>query len=107
LLLKQGGQEIYVGPLGHHSSNLISYFEVGREYISNENIFMLQIHYLVNEHTFVLKGIQGISKIKDGYNPATWMLEVTTSSKEVELGIDFAEVYKKSELYRYFHLYEG
>ncbi|WJX79102.1 transcription factor, variant 2 [Trifolium repens] len=72
LLLKQGGQEIYVGPLGHHSSNLISYFE----------------------------GIQGVSKIKDGYNPATWMLEVTTSSKEAELGIDFAEVYKNSELYR-------
>ncbi|WJX84449.1 hypothetical protein P8452_67025 [Trifolium repens] len=72
LLLKQGGQEIYVGPLGHHSSNLISYFE----------------------------GIQGVSKIKDGYNPATWMLEVTNSSKEVELGIDFAEVYKNSELYR-------
>ncbi|GAU19344.1 hypothetical protein TSUD_336310 [Trifolium subterraneum] len=72
LLLKQGGQEIYVGPLGHHSSNLIDYFEE----------------------------IQGVSKIKDGYNPATWMLEVTTSSKEVELGIDFAEVYKNSELYR-------
>ncbi|CAJ2632869.1 unnamed protein product [Trifolium pratense] len=72
LLLKQGGQGMYVGPLGHHSLNLISYFE----------------------------GIQGISKIKDGYNPATWMLEVTTSSKEVELGIDFAEVYKNSELYR-------
>ncbi|XP_073222746.1 pleiotropic drug resistance protein 1-like isoform X2 [Cicer arietinum] len=72
LLLKQGGQEIYVGPLGHHSSKLISYFE----------------------------GIQGVSKIKDGYNPATWMLEVTTSSKEVELGIDFTEVYKNSELYR-------
>ncbi|WJX79100.1 hypothetical protein P8452_62252 [Trifolium repens] len=72
LLLKQGGQEIYVGPLGHHSSNLISYFE----------------------------GIQGVSKIKDGYNPATWMLEVTNSSKEVELGVDFAEVYKNSELHR-------
>ncbi|GAU19343.1 hypothetical protein TSUD_336300 [Trifolium subterraneum] len=72
LLLKQGGQETYVGPLGHHSSILISYFE----------------------------GIEGVSKIKDGYNPATWMLEVTTSSKEVELGIDFAEVYKNSELYR-------
>jgi len=26
--MKQGGQEIYVGPLGHHSSHLISYFEV-------------------------------------------------------------------------------
>ncbi|XP_061343409.1 pleiotropic drug resistance protein 1-like isoform X2 [Gastrolobium bilobum] len=72
LLLKQGGQEIYVGPLGHHSSNLISYFE----------------------------GIEGVSKIRDGYNPATWMLEVTTSAKEMELGIDFAEVYKSSELYR-------
>ncbi|CAJ2632863.1 unnamed protein product [Trifolium pratense] len=72
LLLKQGGQETYMGPLGHHSSNLIGYFE----------------------------GIEGVSKIKDGYNPATWMLEVTTSSKEVELGIDFAQVYKNSELYR-------
>ncbi|KAK7284172.1 hypothetical protein RJT34_18913 [Clitoria ternatea] len=72
LLMKQGGQEIYVGPLGHHSSQLISYFE----------------------------GIQGVKKIKDGYNPATWMLEVTTSAKETELGIDFAVVYKNSELYR-------
>jgi hypothetical protein len=51
---------------------------------------------------FVMKGIQGVSKIKDGYNPATWMLEVTNSSKEVELGVDFAEVYKNSELHRYF-----
>ncbi|XP_057720867.1 pleiotropic drug resistance protein 1-like [Arachis stenosperma] len=72
LLMKQGGQEIYVGPLGHHSSTLISYFE----------------------------GIQGVNKIKDGYNPATWMLEVTNSAKEHELGIDFSEVYKKSDLYR-------
>ncbi|CAK8543693.1 unnamed protein product [Lathyrus sativus] len=72
LLLKQGGKEIYVGPLGHHSSNLISYFE----------------------------GNQGVNKIKDGYNPATWMLEITSSSKEVELGIDFADLYKNSELYR-------
>jgi len=52
----------------------------------------------------MLKGIHGINKIKEGYNPATWMLEVTNSSKEVELGINFAEVYKNSELYRYFPL---
>ncbi|KAK8473550.1 hypothetical protein PHAVU_001G166400 [Phaseolus vulgaris] len=71
-LMKQGGQEIYAGPLGRRSSNLISYFEE----------------------------IQGIGKIKDGYNPATWILEVTSSAKEMELGIDFAEVYKNSELYR-------
>lgn len=28
LLLKRGGEEIYVGPLGRHSSHLIKYFEV-------------------------------------------------------------------------------
>ncbi|KAJ7972576.1 Pleiotropic drug resistance ABC transporter [Quillaja saponaria] len=71
-LMKQGGEEIYVGPLGRHSSNLIHYFE----------------------------GTQGVRKIEDGHNPATWMLEVTTSAKEIELGIDFAALYKNSELYR-------
>jgi hypothetical protein len=27
--MKRGGEEIYVGPLGRHSSQLIKYFEVG------------------------------------------------------------------------------
>jgi hypothetical protein len=27
-LLKRGGEEIYAGPLGHNSSDLIKYFEV-------------------------------------------------------------------------------
>ncbi|XP_022857343.1 pleiotropic drug resistance protein 1-like isoform X2 [Olea europaea var. sylvestris] len=71
-LMKRGGQEIYVGPLGHQSSQLIKYFEE----------------------------IQGVPKIKDGYNPATWMLEVTSSSQELMLGVDFTEVYKNSDLYR-------
>ncbi|KAE9459463.1 hypothetical protein C3L33_08630, partial [Rhododendron williamsianum] len=72
-LLKRGGEEIYVGPLGHHSAHLISYFE----------------------------GINGVSKIKDGYNPATWMLEVTSVAQEAAHGVNFAEVYKNSELYRH------
>ncbi|CAI9094462.1 OLC1v1030207C1 [Oldenlandia corymbosa var. corymbosa] len=72
LLLKRGGEEIYVGPLGRHSSNLIKYFE----------------------------DINGISKIRDGYNPATWMLEITSAAQEVALGINFSEVYKSSDLYR-------
>ncbi|XP_062089776.1 pleiotropic drug resistance protein 1-like [Humulus lupulus] len=72
LLLKRGGEEIYVGPLGRHSCHLINYFE----------------------------GINGVSNIKDGSNPATWMLEVTTSAQEMALGVDFADVYKNSELYR-------
>ncbi|KAJ7951847.1 Pleiotropic drug resistance ABC transporter [Quillaja saponaria] len=71
-LMKRGGQEIYVGPLGRHSCELVKYFE----------------------------GIEGVSKIKDGYNPATWMLEVTSSGQELALGVDFTNLYKKSDLYR-------
>ncbi|XP_021906480.1 pleiotropic drug resistance protein 1-like isoform X2 [Carica papaya] len=71
-LLRRGGQEIYFGPLGQNSSHLIKYFEE----------------------------IQGISKIKDGYNPATWMLEVTTTAQEMALNVDFNEMYRNSELYR-------
>ncbi|KAF8009148.1 hypothetical protein BT93_J0208 [Corymbia citriodora subsp. variegata] len=71
-LMKRGGQEIYVGPLGHHSSHLIEYFE----------------------------GIQGVSKIKDGYNPATWMLEVTSPAQELALVVDFSDLYKNSNLHR-------
>ncbi|XP_073136046.1 pleiotropic drug resistance protein 1-like [Henckelia pumila] len=70
-LMKRGGQELYVGPLGHHSSQLIKYFE----------------------------GIQGVSKIKDGINPATWMLEVSTTAQELALGVDFTDYYQKSELF--------
>ncbi|VYS59100.1 unnamed protein product [Arabidopsis thaliana] len=71
-LLTRGGEEIYVGPIGHHSSQLIEYFE----------------------------GIRGVGKIKEGYNPATWALEVTTRAQEDVLGVTFAQVYKKSNLYR-------
>ncbi|KAL9432590.1 hypothetical protein AB3S75_027592 [Citrus x aurantiifolia] len=71
-LMKRGGQEIYVGPLGRHSCHLIRYFE----------------------------GIPGVENIKDGYNPATWMLEVTAKSQELTLEIYFTDIYKGSELYR-------
>ncbi|EXC25843.1 Pleiotropic drug resistance protein 1 [Morus notabilis] len=72
LLMKRGGQEIYVGPLGRQSCHLINYFEA----------------------------IEGVNKIKDGYNPTTWMLEVTTSAQEIALGVNFADIYKNSELFR-------
>ena len=47
-----------------------------------------------------LQGIPGVPKIKEGYNPATWMLEVSTSSVEAQLKVDFAEIYTKSSLYQ-------
>ncbi|XP_042478945.1 pleiotropic drug resistance protein 3-like [Macadamia integrifolia] len=72
ILLKTGGHMIYSGPLGLHSSRIIEYFE----------------------------GISRVQKMKDNYNPATWMLEVTSTSGEAELGVDFAQIYRESTLYK-------
>ncbi|KAL6839179.1 hypothetical protein ACP4OV_031070 [Aristida adscensionis] len=71
LLMKRGGEVIYAGPVGQHSSELLKYFE----------------------------GIPGVKKIKDGYNPAAWMLEETAVYQEQMLGVNFSDIYKKSELY--------
>ncbi|ONK59464.1 uncharacterized protein A4U43_C08F6690 [Asparagus officinalis] len=71
-LMKRGGEEIYVGPLGRNSCHLIKYFE----------------------------DIEGVRKIKDGYNPATWMLEVTSQAQEELIGVNFTELYRNSDLYR-------
>ncbi|KAK9130975.1 hypothetical protein Sjap_011462 [Stephania japonica] len=46
------------------------------------------------------EAIPGTPKIKDKYNPATWMLEVSSISAEIRLGIDFAEHYKSSSLHQ-------
>ncbi|KAH9617937.1 hypothetical protein KSS87_004826 [Heliosperma pusillum] len=72
LLMKRGGQVIYAGPLGHHSQNLVEYFQA----------------------------ISGVPRIKDGYNPATWMLDVTTPQVESQLDVDFADFYARSSLYQ-------
>ncbi|XP_075477971.1 pleiotropic drug resistance protein 3-like [Primulina tabacum] len=71
VLLKAGGRMIYCGPLGQHSCKVIEYFEC----------------------------ISGVPKIRDNYNPATWMLEVTSTSSEAELGVDFAQIYESSALH--------
>ncbi|KAI5322611.1 hypothetical protein L3X38_031683 [Prunus dulcis] len=72
LLMKRGGKVIYAGPLGRHSHKLVEYFEA----------------------------IPGVQKIKEGYNPATWMLENSSTAVEAQLKIDFAQVYANSDLYR-------
>ncbi|KAL5975219.1 ABC transporter G member 39 [Asimina triloba] len=91
-LMKRGGEEIYVGPLGQLSCQLIKYFEVRlNNYKDMENKLFLH---------FFLEAIDGVSKIKDGYNPATWMLEVTSQAQEETLGVDFAQIYMNSDLYR-------
>ncbi|KAH0776999.1 hypothetical protein KY290_008410 [Solanum tuberosum] len=72
LLMKRGGQVIYAGPLGARSTTMVEYFEA----------------------------IRGVTKIRECDNPATWMLDVSSSSMEAKLDVDFAEVYAKSDLYQ-------
>ncbi len=38
--------------------------------------------------------------IRDGYNPATWVLEVTNGASERKLNKDFADEYEASSLYK-------
>ncbi|KAL5778742.1 hypothetical protein ACOSQ2_009479 [Xanthoceras sorbifolium] len=72
LLMKRGGRVIYGGKLGVQSQIMVDYFQ----------------------------GNSGITPIPSGYNPATWMLEVTTPAIEQRLGVDFADHYRKSDQYR-------
>ncbi|XP_024023080.1 ABC transporter G family member 32 [Morus notabilis] len=71
LFMKRGGELIYAGPLGPRSCELIKYFEA----------------------------IEGVPKIRPGYNPAAWMLDVTSLTEENRLGVDFAEIYRESNLF--------
>ncbi|EFN53196.1 hypothetical protein CHLNCDRAFT_36538 [Chlorella variabilis] len=70
LLLKRGGSTIFAGELGTGASNLVAY----------------------------LQQFKGVTAIKPGYNPATWMLEVTSAQVEAEADLDFADSYALSEL---------
>eukprot|EP00897_Mesotaenium_endlicherianum_P002106 jgi/Mesen1/1923/ME000145S01008 len=72
LLMKRGGQCTYSGPLGYRSSVLVDYFQ----------------------------SIEGVPPIKEGYNPATWMLEISTPAYESRIGADFAEIFRKSQVFR-------
>ncbi|MBA0657699.1 hypothetical protein Goklo_009970 [Gossypium klotzschianum] len=72
LFMKRGGELIYAGPLGPNSSELVKYFEA----------------------------VEGVPKIRPGYNPAAWMLEVTSTAEENRLGLDFADIYRRSNLFQ-------
>lgn len=62
----------HAGRLGQKSADLVSYFEA----------------------------VRGVRPIPESLNPATWMLEVTTPGNEARLGMDFADSYAKSGLFK-------
>jgi ABC-2 type transporter len=49
---------------------------------------------------FNLQRIPGISPIQCGYNPATWMLEISSQANEEHLSLDFANFYRNSSQFK-------
>jgi ABC-type multidrug transport system ATPase subunit len=73
LLLKQGGETVFFGPLGENSSNLIHYLE----------------------------RYDATQKIKPGENPASWMLTVIgAGSAATAKAFDYAGNYSASKLHK-------
>lgn len=97
--MKRGGQVIYAGQLGTKSCKLIDYFEVSvKSFDPFPDLLFCLIIWLIME--IILQSVEGVQKIKPGYNPAAWMLEATSVTEEARLGVDFAEIYKKSRLFQ-------
>ena len=69
LVLRPGGECVFFGPLGDESKDMISYF------------------------TGLSHDIQPPAP---AFNPATWVLDITSTSSEEALGLDFAEEYGRS-----------
>ncbi|GAB9476807.1 Atp-binding protein, partial [Globisporangium polare] len=69
LLLKRGGETVFFGDLGKNASELIKYFE----------------------------RVDGVEALDDGYNPATWMLEVIGAGVGNAKDTDFVALFKDSE----------
>ncbi|TMW67514.1 hypothetical protein Poli38472_011134 [Pythium oligandrum] len=76
LLLKHGGETVYFGELGAKACELVKYFE----------------------------SIKGVTPLEEGYNPATWMLEVigagigNTESDDTDFVSSFKSSKKKALL---------
>ncbi|KXZ50448.1 hypothetical protein GPECTOR_16g622 [Gonium pectorale] len=73
LLIQRGGRTTYFGPVGRNSDDLIAYFSA----------------------------VPGTPQLPQGFNPATWMLEVTGGSMATvldRLDVDWPGLYDSSQL---------
>ena len=128
LLLKRGGQVTYMGPLGSHSTTLVNYFEVrmsppdklassafqhptmtvaekdttsaGDHLGPQLDALRLQVVSTSVPDRIFLQGIENVPRLTPGLNPPSWMLEISTIGREEEIGVDFAEVFLASDLFR-------
>uniref|UniRef100_M8B7T8 Pleiotropic drug resistance protein 5 n=1 Tax=Aegilops tauschii TaxID=37682 RepID=M8B7T8_AEGTA len=124
LLMKRGGRVTYAGKLGRHSNILVKYFELcstnnapKREndtavpplsdleyqilgFPPEQHEWVDSSYTTMPSSSILIQAIPGVPKIEEGYNPATWMLEVTSPLAEARLNVDFAEIYANSAFYR-------
>jgi len=134
LLLKRGGETIYCGPLGLHSSMLISYFQVhhvtfmtqkektqkeetgdlalcsscaGISVITKERAVLGCARYEAALSLVVaLQSIPGVPALHQGgsqaltANPADWMLRISEPKSEDAIGVDFADIFRRSSACR-------
>ncbi|POM57540.1 ABC Superfamily, partial [Phytophthora palmivora] len=75
LLLKRGGETVFAGELGKNAREMIAYFE----------------------------SIDGVAKLEDNYNPATWMLEVIGAGVGNSNGdkTDFVKIFQASKHFQF------
>ncbi|KAG7381820.1 hypothetical protein PHYPSEUDO_005647 [Phytophthora pseudosyringae] len=73
LLLKRGGETVFAGELGDNASEMITYFE----------------------------SIDGVEKLRENYNPASWMLDVIGAGVGNGNGdkTDFVDIFRSSVLH--------
>ena len=64
-------------------------------------VFRLGLNWILLGSSYESEGFEGINKIADGYNPTTWMLEVSMDAQELILGVNLVELYQNSYLNRW------
>ncbi len=48
-----------------------------------------------------MQAIEGVPRLSEGLNPATWMLQISTPGMERSMGVDYAQIYKDSTTFRF------
>ncbi|KAL5231119.1 hypothetical protein ABZP36_029895 [Zizania latifolia] len=60
------------------------------------SIVFKHINYFVD----MPKAIPGVPRIREGQNPAAWMLDISSQATEYRIGLDYAQIYHVSSLYK-------
>ena len=68
--------------------------------LNMQGVSSVDVDSICNFECMLMQSIEGVCHIKEGQNPATWMLEISTPYAEEKIGKDFADIYTNSDLYK-------